>query len=352
LETKTRAGAGKSEHTTAVSRADPSKSATASGLSEAPGHDNPARPALVSIGLPVYNGDSYLERAARSVLEQDYEQVELIIVDNASDDATPAIAERLAAADERVRYYRNPENVGAARNFCRAFELAQGPYFKWAAYDDWLEPNYVSACVDVLQRQPGTVLVFPGTNIYDETGQLLKRYRYPAGIMSDQVSRRFFHAVWNFKYTTAVFGLARTEALAQTSLIQPYSSSDRLMLAELVLLGDVREIDGYLFNLTETVTARRGRNTAWWTAEPQSHPTYDRWRLLGNYIRLVARRRNLSLRDRLQMTGTVLGFFARRWPRRALYRELRAGARHAWATRVATPAAEGTSSRRRAESRG
>lgn len=288
---------------------------------------------IVSVGLPVYNGERYLERAARSILDQEFTSLELIIVDNASDDGTRLIAERLAASDSRVRYYRNPTNIGAARNFCRAFELAGGRYFKWAAYDDWLEPTFLSSCVNVLDQEPGTVLVFPGTNVYDESGRFLRQYRHPSGLTSSAVSQRFFHSLWNWKYATAVFGLIRTEALAKTSLIQPYMGSDRILFSELVLLGEVRELPEHLFNSTETVSVRRGRGNAWWTAEVEGRPTFDRWHLLGEYLRLVVRTPSFGVITRLQMLGAVLGFFCRRWPRRALAGEMREGVRYAWQSR-------------------
>lgn len=276
----------------------------------------------VSIGLPVFNGERYLERAVRSILDQGFADLELIIVDNASDDGTAAIAERMVAADQRVRYHRNPENIGAALNFCRAFELARGRYFKWAAYDDWLEPSFLTRCVEVLDREPETVLVFPSTNVYDESGELLRRYQHPDGLTSGPIADRFFEALWNWKYATAVFGLMRTDLLAQTSLIQPYVSSDRVMFLELVLLGDIREIDEYLFNSTETASVRKGRGITWWAARTKTRPTCDHWRLLADYLVLVARTPRFGLVDRVKMTGAVLAFFCRRWPRQALYGEV------------------------------
>jgi glycosyltransferase involved in cell wall biosynthesis len=286
--------------------------------------------------MPVRNGERFLERAVRSVLAQDYRDFELIIVDNASDDGTQAVAERLAAADSRVLYHRNPENVGAARNFCLAFELARGRYFRWAAYDDWLEPTYLSRCVDVLEREPDAVLVFPGTNVYDEDGNLVKQYRHPAGLTSDRVAERFFNSLWNWKYATAIFGLVRTDALAKTGLIKPYKGSDRILFSEIVLLGGVRELSEHLFNSTETVSVRRGRDNAWWSAQAPSRPTYDRWRMLGDFVALVARTPSFGPVDRIRMTGAVLLFFCRRWPRGALLEEVRAGARYHW-HRVAGP---------------
>ena len=85
----------------------------------------------VSIGLPVYNGEKYLEQALISILSQTYTDFELIISDNASTDRTQAICREYAAKDPRIRYYCNEENLGAAPNHNRVFELASGEYFKW-----------------------------------------------------------------------------------------------------------------------------------------------------------------------------------------------------------------------------
>ena len=96
---------------------------------------------LVSVGVPVYNGEATIRRALDSLLAQDMGDFEVIICDNASTDATPDIAEAYAARDDRVRLHRNPENLGLAGNFNRTVELARGPLFKWATHDDWHAPE-------------------------------------------------------------------------------------------------------------------------------------------------------------------------------------------------------------------
>jgi glycosyltransferase involved in cell wall biosynthesis len=88
---------------------------------------------LVSIGLPVYNAGQYLEEALDSILAQTFEDFELIISDNGSTDNTEAICWSYARRDQRIRYFRNETNLGAAWNFNRVFELASGKYFKWTA---------------------------------------------------------------------------------------------------------------------------------------------------------------------------------------------------------------------------
>ena len=90
---------------------------------------------LVSIGMPVFNGEDYVEAALDSILTQTFTNFELIISDNASTDRTEEICNDFADSDDRIRYYRQEKNLGAAANFNRVFELSSGKYFKWAAHD-------------------------------------------------------------------------------------------------------------------------------------------------------------------------------------------------------------------------
>src|SRR5215207_1517689 len=106
----------------------------------------------VSVGLPVYNGENYLAEAIDSVLAQTYQNFELIISDNASTDSTEEICRDYAARDRRIRYFREPQNRGAAWNFNHTFELARGEYFKWVAHDDVIGPQYLARTVDQLDR--------------------------------------------------------------------------------------------------------------------------------------------------------------------------------------------------------
>ncbi|HKJ45099.1 MAG TPA: glycosyltransferase family 2 protein, partial [Balneolales bacterium] len=106
----------------------------------------------VSIGMPVYNGENYIERAISSILAQTYKDFELIISDNASTDKTQEICKMFVGRDNRVRYHRNSKNIGAARNYNIVFRLSRGKYFKWAAHDDELAPAFLEDAVNVLEK--------------------------------------------------------------------------------------------------------------------------------------------------------------------------------------------------------
>ncbi len=109
---------------------------------------------LVSIGVPTYNRAAELRRAIESALAQDYKHIELIISDNASTDETQAICRAAATRDDRIRYVRQLKNRGMTANLNEVLSKAKGEFFMWLADDDWLAPDYISRCTQVLRGDP------------------------------------------------------------------------------------------------------------------------------------------------------------------------------------------------------
>jgi hypothetical protein len=130
---------------------------------------------LLSIGLFVYNGERFLEETLDSILSQTFTDFELIISDNASTDRTAEISQAYARADSRISYYRNEKNMGAGWNLRRVYELATGKYFKWAAADDLLEPEFLRRCVEALESDPGCVVAYARTKEIDANGTFIKQ---------------------------------------------------------------------------------------------------------------------------------------------------------------------------------
>jgi glycosyltransferase involved in cell wall biosynthesis len=108
----------------------------------------------VSIGLAVYNGEAYLKEAVDSILTKRFTDFELIISDNASTDRTEKLCRAYAAQDERVRYHRNPTNIGGANNENQTCANGSGQYFRWAAHDDVCAPTLLEKCVAALDENP------------------------------------------------------------------------------------------------------------------------------------------------------------------------------------------------------
>lgn len=201
-----------------------------------PSHENGGP--KVSIGIPVYKGENFLENAIRSILAQTYQDWELIISDNDSPDNTGAIARKYSEQDKRIRYSRNPKNLGANANYNRCLELARGEYFKWMAHDDWISPRYIEKCVEVLDNQPDAGLAFgmPKEMLDEERPYLNSDFSVPDWGDAGPVER-FALAMRMPRTCHAIFGLYRRELLERTTLHRPYYTSDRNLVAETALLG-------------------------------------------------------------------------------------------------------------------
>jgi len=120
---------------------------------------------LVTIAIPVRNGEDLLAEALDSALAQDYSNLEIVVSDNASVDATPEICRRYAEADPRVRWWRNDENIGYGYNFALTCERARGDFFTWLAHDDLLDPGFVSAMIAYMTPRPDVLLCAASLNL-------------------------------------------------------------------------------------------------------------------------------------------------------------------------------------------
>ena len=201
----------------------------------------------VSIGLPVYNGERYIAETLSSLLAQTFQDFEVIISDNASDDRTEHICRRYAGEDSRIRYVRNQTNVGAPRNYRHAFELSSGEYFRWANSDDVFSPLSIARCVEVLDREPSTVLAYPKTKLIDERGEVIAEYEDNLNLQQDRASDRFIQLFARLRKVNVIYGLMRSDALQKTALIGHFIGADTTLLAELSLYGKFWEIPEFLF---------------------------------------------------------------------------------------------------------
>src|SRR5262245_21979531 len=201
----------------------------------------------VSIGLPVYNGEHYIAKTLDSVLLQTYEDFELIICDNASQDQTEEICREYAGQDSRIRYFRNSTNLGSAKNYRLAFDLSSGEYFRWANCDDLFAPTSLLRCVEVLDRDRAVVLTYPKTKLIDAHGQVISDYEDNLHLQGVSASERFAQLSLRLGLVNAIYGLIRANILKKTKLIGNFIGADTVLLAELTLYGKFLEIPEFLF---------------------------------------------------------------------------------------------------------
>jgi glycosyltransferase involved in cell wall biosynthesis len=259
---------------------------------------------LVSIGLFVYNGERFIDETVQSLLCQTFTDFELIISDNASTDRTGEIAQGYAQRDPRIRYYRSAKNMGAGWNVRRIYELATGKYFKQAAADDLLEPEFLARCVAALEHDPGCVLAYAATKEIDENGAFLKHYVTPVKVNSDDPVARFGEMLLVPSWCYQIFGVMRMATLRQIPAQGSYVNGDGVLLARLALLGKFYEVPEPLFinrhhkgQSTRTLPARvqhrrfrlsrrhpRLPAPEWWDPSKVRKLTFPEFRLLLEYF--------------------------------------------------------------------
>jgi glycosyltransferase involved in cell wall biosynthesis len=203
---------------------------------------------LVTVGLPVFDGENYLAGTLDSLLSQEFSDFELIISDNGSTDGTQEICRDFASRDDRIIYQRHQHNRGASWNFSHLVDDASATYFKWSGHDDLLHPSYLRRCVEEFTlAPPSVILCYPKTVLIDSEGNEIRRYEDGFDLRDAMPHRRVRQLLRNMGLTNAVFGLIRLDALRKTRRVPPFNDSDLVLLLELALLGEFHELEAPLF---------------------------------------------------------------------------------------------------------
>lgn len=216
--------------------------------------------AIISVCIPVFNGERFIGETIRSILNQTYPYFELIVSDNASTDGTARVV--LSFADPRIRYIQHNENVGPIENFQRCLEEARGRYIKLVCADDLLYPECLARQVEVLERDTGhkIALVSANRDVVDENSRVILKPRIPhfSGLIpAEEAIRRSLRAGTNiFCEPHAV--LARTD---DVRAVGGYKTGhgfcmDMVMAFRLLRRGD-------LYRLNEALSAFRLRTDSW-----------------------------------------------------------------------------------------
>jgi len=278
----------------------------------------------VAIGLPVYNGERYLEAALDAILAQTFSDYEVVICDNASTDRTEAICRPYESRDQRIHYHRNPANIGAAPNFNRTFELANGEYFKWFAADDLIAPDYLERCVSALDQNPDAVLCYTRVKVIDDEGEVVGEHLVELEHPADpRPSVRYGEFIRFSPTCFQVFGLYRASVLAQTPLIASHIGSDKSLIAEINLRGPLIALPDPLFfsrqHAERSVKLERDKLAGWYDASKAGRSKVPNWRKWQEYGRAV-RRVPLSSSDRLRSYGqwVLWPFTGKNWALLAL----------------------------------
>jgi glycosyltransferase involved in cell wall biosynthesis len=207
----------------------------------------------VSIGLPVFNAELYLEQSLEAVLGQTFRDFELIISSNASTDGTDDICRRYAERDERIRFIRQPSNIGAVPNHNLVLDQATAPLFKWVSGDDLYARDLIERCVALLDAEPELVLAHSWTAAINGDGELIQALPYPLATERPEPEARLRSLLFaGDEMPGAIraddfYGVIRTDVLRKMKRLGSFYHSDQTYTANLALHGPFGIIPEWLY---------------------------------------------------------------------------------------------------------
>ena len=223
----------------------------------------------VGIGVPSFNGGTYVEEAISSLRAQTYSDFVIACTDDASTDGTPEILERHAAEDPRIRVRRNPVRLGMVDNWLAAYRFARelSPsmrYFAWAGDHDVWDPRWLELLVAELDGHPEASVAYPlDVGITPEGEQFRGPWRFDTAGMT-HVRRRFVSATTGMRSGCVVYGLHRVDLLERCGVFHPAIIPDRILNEQLAMIGEFRQVDQVLwrrryFSREEAIRVRQLR---------------------------------------------------------------------------------------------
>jgi glycosyltransferase domain-containing protein len=236
---------------------------------------------VVTVGIPTYNRAERLSRALDLIRKQTYENLQIIVSDNASED--PAVAEVVQArmhADPRISYHRHERNLGAHANFRSLIEKAEGEFFFWAADDDRWEPFFVARCVGELQRDPSLVLCQMESQYETAADGLFQFFAEGTPFYefsSSAAFERVEHLIRN-NFDKLIYGVFRTEVLKfdgrpVTDWIGPTHNENALFIL-IAARGNIRVLPAVgMYKLAGKLTCEQAR----WEQVGGRYPVATPW---------------------------------------------------------------------------
>lgn len=177
---------------------------------------------LVSICIPTYNNEGYIKNTVLSILRQTYQKIQVIIVDDCSKDSTVEIVEKIRKKDDRIKLYKNEQNLGMVGNWNKCLSLAEGEFVKLICADDMIDKNAIEKEVAAMQQHPSVNLVESDTRLVDINGKKTGYFkRYPkSGLVNGKKAAKTSLMLNNF-FGAPVNNLIRRNVLEQTGGFDP-----------------------------------------------------------------------------------------------------------------------------------
>ena len=214
--------------------------------------DNVTCETMVSIGMPVYNGEKHIRQALDSLLQQTHMNFELVISDNGSNDGTYDIVNDYANNDDRIIYQRNKNNRGAIWNLNQVFYLTKYEYFMWASHDDYWYPDYVKVCLENFNNSSFLAMSCTESAIVEGEAKDVIAIDRGVNTIGKNSDKRFIEYRKYLKIYPGAdcifYGLYNRKILSKVMPMKTVVASDHILLASLSLHGEFYTANGVLFN--------------------------------------------------------------------------------------------------------
>jgi glycosyltransferase involved in cell wall biosynthesis len=169
---------------------------------------------LVSVCIPAYNNEKYIKDTIESILNQTYQNIELVVVDDCSTDSTWDIISSIE--DPRMKAYKNEQNLGMSGNWNKCLSLTTGEFVKLICADDVMDNNAIEIEAKAMAQNPTAVLVESDTRLVDVEGKVngvFQRYKKSGLVDGKEIVKKSL--IWNNFFGAPVNNLIRKSALEQ-----------------------------------------------------------------------------------------------------------------------------------------
>lgn len=202
-----------------------------------------ARP-RVTLAVPTRNRAHFLRHIVQDILDQDYENLEILISDNASSDGTRELVETMANVNPRIRYRRNIAAVPIITHFNQCLDAARGEFFAMVCDDDRINRSFVRGLANALAESPRATVAVPVNAIINDAGDLVRTLPLPDKLHFDgfEFVTRWLWKIEELPVANLLTIMARTATMRKLRY-QPFEkglNSDNLLFLRLALSGEVR----------------------------------------------------------------------------------------------------------------
>ena len=231
----------------------------------------------ITVGIPVYNGERFLFEKITSILNQSFDDFELIISDNGSTDSTKEICKNFAMKDKLIRFFSHKNNQHTNWNYNFILQEARGEYFIWTAVDDVLFPKFLEKNLEIMNKNKNVVCSISKIKLYGPIteymksdnpnksllSRIYKKIYQKMGYMdtytiSGNYENRIKEYLKNIRHHQVLYGLYRTEQIKKSFVKDSFIASDTATTFNLLKYGEIHVIDEILMEVYDSGMSRSG----------------------------------------------------------------------------------------------